>query len=462
MEQIQGYQFAIDLNDNGMTRSLRSLRDEAKLLRSAMQANFAEVRSGEGIMAAYSNKIEDAKRAIEGQRAYIERLKKEQDGLDLSTDKGRQAYVKYENQINTAKRAIASLEAQEKRATNALNTHKSGVLQLRDAVETSKRVNENYVTQLEAEGRKYAAQQAKVKGLIDVRKKMGEQLSAEKGLLAQVEQTSGKMSKAYQEQAVRVAELSTKYVQNEKAIRESNVKTLDMSNTMIKFRDKVGSAGETAKNAFNKIKEHAYLAAGTVGGLGKLSIDGAKKASEVSSQYQVIYNNLITSGESAAEATEKVKQMQEDGVKYSVKYGISQKEIADGYLELVKRGYSSTQALGAMNTELQGSIASGDDFSDVIKVASQTLEGFQMNVDKSGNPLKSVAEMSKQTKIAVNELAYTADVTSTDFQSLGKGMEYVNSTAHQAKFSLSETSAAMGILSNNGLEADKALVKLAA
>jgi hypothetical protein len=270
------------------------------------------------------------------------------------------------------------------------------------------------------------------------------------------------MSKAYQEQAVRVAELSTKYVQNEKAIRESNVKTLDMSNTMIKFRDKVGSAGETAKNAFNKIKEHAYLAAGTVGALGKLSIDGAKKASEVSSQYQVIYNNLITSGESAAEATEKVKQMQEDGVKYSVKYGISQKEIADGYLELVKRGYSSTQALGAMNTELQGSIASGDDFSDVIKVASQTLEGFQMNVDKSGNPLKSVAEMSKQTKIAVNELAYTADVTSTDFQSLGKGMEYVNSTAHQAKFSLSETSAAMGILSNNGLEADKALVKLAA
>ena len=262
MEQIQGYQFAIDLNDNGMTRSLRSLRDEAKLLRSAMQANFADVRSGEGIMAAYANKIEDAKRAIEGQRAYIERLKKEQDGLDLSTDKGRQAYVKYENQINTAKRAIASLEAQEKRATNALNTHKSGVLQLRDAVETSKRVNENYVTQLEAEGRKYTAQQAKVKGLIDVRKKMGEQLSAEKGLLAQVEQTSGKMSKAYQEQAVRVAELSTKYVQNEKAIRESNVKTLDMSNTMIKFRDKVGSAGETAKNAFNKIKEHAYLAAG--------------------------------------------------------------------------------------------------------------------------------------------------------------------------------------------------------
>ena len=37
-----------------------------------------------------------------------------------------------------------------------------------------------------------------------------------------------------------------------------------------------------------------------------------------------------------------------------------------------------------MNTELQGSIASGDEFSDVVEVASQILEGFGMTVDKNG------------------------------------------------------------------------------
>ena len=41
-------------------------------------------------------------------------------------------------------------------------------------------------------------------------------------------------------------------------------------------------------------------------------------------------------------------------------------------------------------------------------------------------------------------------------------ISYVSATAHQAGFSLSETVSAMGVLSNNGLEADKALVKLAA
>ncbi len=71
-------------------------------------------------------------------------------------------------------------------------------------------------------------------------------------------------------------------------------------------------------------------------------------------------------------------------------------------------------------------------------------------------------EMTVQTKKAVNTLAYSADVTSTSFQSLGIGMSYVSATAHQAGFSLSETASAMGVLSNNGLEADKAWVKLAA
>lgn len=63
--------------------------------------------------------------------------------------------------------------------------------------------------------------------------------------------------------------------------------------------------------------------------------------------------------------------------------------------------------------------------------------------------------MQARSKKTLNELSYAADATSTDFQSLGIGMSYVGATAHQAGFKMSET-AAMGILSNNGLEADKA------
>ena len=70
--------------------------------------------------------------------------------------------------------------------------------------------------------------------------------------------------------------------------------------------------------------------------------------------------------------------------------------------------------------------------------------------------------MTARTKKAGNSLAYSSGVTSTSFQSLGIGMSYVSETADQAGFSLAETASAMGVLRNNGLEADKVLVKLVA
>lgn len=161
-------------------------------------------------------------------------------------------------------------------------------------------------------------------------------------------------------------------------------------------------------------------------------------------------NLIVTGGESTQEAIRGVANMERDAKQYSDHYGISQQKIGEGYQELIKRGYTSKQALGAMRSELQASKASGDDFSDVVNVASQTLEAFGMKSN-------TTAGMTRNTKKAVNELAFAADATSTDFSSLGIGMSYVGSSAHLAGFSLSETASAMGILSNNGLEADKAL-----
>lgn len=178
-------------------------------------------------------------------------------------------------------------------------------------------------------------------------------------------------------------------------------------------------------------------------------VSGAKKASTLQNSYKVTSNLLVTGGEKVAEVTKNVAKMQSDGQKYSVAYGKSQSAIAEQYQELVKRGYSSAEALGAMKTELQGSVASGDDFNDVVKVSSQVIDAF-------GERTNNTAKMTANTKKTVNELAYSADMTATDFQSLGKGMEYVGDSAHSAGFKLSETSAAMGILSNHGLEADKA------
>ena len=167
-------------------------------------------------------------------------------------------------------------------------------------------------------------------------------------------------------------------------------------------------------------------------------------------------NVIRTSGESAIQTQRSYNQMLKDSRKYSDMYGVSQIKIANGYQDLVKRGYTSKAAIGVMRNELKASIATGDDFNDVIKVASQTMESFGLSTTKAGKPLKSARLMQERSRDTLNKLAYAADATSTDFNSLGVGMSYVGATAHQAGFGLGETASAMGILSNNGLEADKA------
>lgn len=223
-----------------------------------------------------------------------------------------------------------------------------------------------------------------------------------------------------------------------------------VSNSANKFGNTLTSIGSKASSVGSSMTRS--LTAPIMAGLayaGKQLVDYQDKMIKVR-------NIIRTSGESASETQASYNAMLKDSRKYSDKYGVSQIKIAQGYEDLVKRGYTSKAAIGVMDSELKASIATGDDFNDVIKVASETMESFGLATTKTGKPIKNSAVMQARSKKTLNELAYAADATSTDFQSLGIGMSYVGATAHQAGFKMSETAAAMGILSNNGLEADKA------
>src|SRR5699024_8590904 len=132
-------------------------------------------------------------------------------------------------------------------------------------------------------------------------------------------------------------------------------------------------------------------------------------------------------------------RMLKDARKYSDRYGVRQNKIAAGYEDLVERGYTSKAAVGGMGAALTPWVATGDDFNDVSKVSSSVMESFGLTTTKTGKQIKSAAEMQRRSNRTLNLLSYAADATSTDFQSLGIGMSYVGSTAHQAGFSLKET-----------------------
>lgn len=171
----------------------------------------------------------------------------------------------------------------------------------------------------------------------------------------------------------------------------------------------------------------------------------AKSAIDFNSQIKNIGPLLQANGESAGQVRREMTQMANASKKWSVQYGISTKSINTGLEELVKRGYSAKQSLGAMPSILNAAKASGDDFNSVMTVSTSTLEQF-------GLKSRTTAGMLKNTQRVTDSLTYTANATAAGFQDMGDAMTYVGPTAHAAGISLEETAAAIGLMSNQGIE----------
>lgn len=448
----------IDLNETKAVEAINRLKSAVKDSTREWQINEAQAKSAGDAVSASKYRYEGLSEAMEKQKAYIANLSEAMKTINRNTEVGEKAYQKYNGQLTTAEHSLASMTGQLNRAKAAYEYQQTGIEDLNKSLSANDKLMQSQIDLYEKTRNKMGAAKAEVSGLSTSYAKQTEIYRAQVTELKRLESAEGTSSETLIKQKTRVNEAASSLLNYRNKLLEANLAVTKMqpfnSESLIgKGLNTVYQTSEKATSAmaagYEKVKSAAYSSAFGIAAIGAAAIKGAQAATELQNSYKTTFNLLITGGEEAKEAQENVNKMQEQGSELSVKYGVSQKNIAEGYQELVKRGYSSAQALGAMDTILQGSVASGDDFNDVVHNATATLESFGMKVN-------DVNGMNQNTKEVVNQMAYAADMTATDFQSLGKAMEYVGSSAHLSKISLAETSAAIGVLSNNGLEADKA------
>lgn len=453
----------ITIDDMQAVSSIKGLKNQVNTLMNSWKAQNAMLKSVGDNLGAAKARYEGLGDSIKKQQEYIEKLKNQMSTLDTSTNKGSEAYARLGKQLSMAQKQLANMSAQQDRAKNSLNYYTNGIDKTKKSLSEMTTSSNLMIEKLKAEGKTYQAnyQQSKLyANQLDKMQIMHKKLESS---LTSIADNQGKESKAYKQTAQSLQKLDTEMAKTKEAQSKLNSSFSNTHVSVAKMRDSYDKATTSVKKVGTGVKEMAgkvvsgtAIAVTAVGGLSAGFVAVSKSASEMQNTYKVTANLLETGGEKTAEVTKNVAEMQRDGRKYSLEYGKSQKEIAEAYQDLVKRGDTSKQALGAMRSEVQASVASGDDLKDVTSVTSNVMESFGMKVDKNGKALESTSEMTKRTKVAVNDLAYAADKTSTSFQDLGVGMSYVGATAHGAGISLSETASAMGILSNNGVEADKA------
>lgn len=447
----------VKIGTEGSTKSLKQLENAIKATTYAWKSQAASAKNAGQLLKSAEARYDGITKSISQTQAKIKILEERQKECDRTTKDGANAYAKYESKLIKARQSLETLTNQQQKAAKSLEYQKSGLGKLQQAYSSSKALSESYVVRLEAEGKKYEAVRERAKQYAGAVKNLDSQLQIQRNELGKIAATSGKASQAYREQQIRVNKTATAVAEYKDKLKQAQATQEKMnpggfwSKATSGIQRATGKLKEGLSATISKAKVGLEIGAGVVGIVGKIAIDGAKDAQNLQQSYKEITNLLVSGGEKQVEVTKNVKEMQQQGRDMSIKYGKSQQQIAEAYEDLVKRGYTSEQALGAMRTELEGSVASGDKFSDVVTVSSQVLEGFGMRVKSSGNKAKDTAQMLKNTKTVVNELAYAADMTATGFSDLGVGMSYVSSIAYQSKISLSETATAMGVLSNSGL-----------
>lgn len=559
MAEIEGYRFSIDLEDRGMSRSLKTLAKEATTLKRVMNANFNENMALGNSFGALQGKLQDIDNAVNQYGIAIKGAKRDMEELKSSVGNAKQEYEDYKKKIGDVNKAtdeqkdklnekrklyedenrallnlvnkqenyrnqISRLKQQYVETQRQLSLYNSGLERTRAVMSGMSSSISEYNRLLDQQGLKAYATKGKVSALNEAHRLSKDQYQQEigqakrlqnalrgmqtsysgnatkirqnKNEMASLQASINKLNSAERVNKQSVSDLTNRYNALKKEndglkskqtglMRSINNTTSDLqkqtsstaraASEMVRFRNAVNSVGTGRLGALtrsiNNVNARIHAATSNTrrwanslrGSLMTVGIGvsafgaGIGKAVSMSANLQqswITTRNLLQTGaKSAAEARKEtglVATMQRDATRYSKAYGYSQKEIADQYTELVKRGYSAGQSIGSMKTMLQAARASGDDYSDVVKNVSSTLDAFGLRQHKTTN------EVIANSKRVTNAMAYAADMTATDFKGMGEAMSYVSASAHQAGQSVETTTAAVGELSNAGIEGTRA------
>lgn len=506
MAVVEGYTFAVDMQDRGVVATLRQMRSAASAMKSEMRAGFETIQRGEGTLSAYDFKLQESQRLIDNYKNMQRQLREELRTLDQArenelqkngtvTDQTEKRYSRVARQIENYQHQINSLRRGQHEARAAMAQFNTGLEQSRRVTQSVKQVMTEYVNELKSEGRAFKASKAEASSYKYQHQALVQQYKAEISETTRLSGNLSRLNSRYLTTKNHLQQLKNANKQNtseyQRAAGRMNVLRENMQQTNTEMAKQVASAlkvrtsinqisrAEASVNAggitrlsraMNNLSANArrassntrawassvrgsmMTAAFAVAPLG-VAIGGAVKQSvSLQNEWVKVRNYLYTGADSAKEASHEVSRLskiQSDARNYSDKYGYSQKQIAEQYGELVKRGYTANASIGSMKSMLEAARASGDDYADVVKNVSGAVDAFGL---RSSN----TAKMLENTNRVTNAMAFSADKTATDFEGMGNAMSYVAGTAHGAGFSIEQTAAAIGVLSNANIEGTRA------
>lgn len=156
------------------------------------------------------------------------------------------------------------------------------------------------------------------------------------------------------------------------------------------------------------------------------------------------FDSVITgAGVKAGATAEEMQKMKDAAAQMGAKFPTTAREVAEGMDRLAAGGFDAEQTIGAMPGIIEASIASGEDMATTSDVVTAALSIWDM---KNGDIAASTTHVADVVQAAAN----ASKLGMADF---GLAMQYAGAPAAALGINIEELGTAMGIMSNNGIEA---------
>ncbi len=247
IQSLMSTKIAIDTLE--ASQSIKSLTSIVNGLSSEWKAQERALEQSGDKLEASRTRYEGLGRQIEAQKNKIEALKHKQSEVTDSTQKGAEAYLKYEKQINTAETQLARMTQEQTKAKQALDYQKSGLAELQRAYKEQNTLSASLVNRLKAEGKEREALKKQAENSKSAIENLTKQYELQRKELSKMDSSSS----AFKTQQIRVNKTAESLAKARKETDNFNaeLKRTDPSIFGVLQR-KIKSIGTEANNTSKK------------------------------------------------------------------------------------------------------------------------------------------------------------------------------------------------------------------
>lgn len=152
---------------------------------------------------------------------------------------------------------------------------------------------------------------------------------------------------------------------------------------------------------------------------------------------------ITAAGVKAGATREELNQMRDAAAKMGADFPITAREAAEGMDRLAAGGFNASQTIAAMPGIVEAAIASGEELATTSDVVTSALSIWNL----------TTGDVAANTTHVADVIQAAGNASKLGMADFGLAMQYAGAPAAALGINIEELGTAMGIMSNNGIEA---------